>query len=266
MRKPHGRAGQVAGMVRYGEAWRTAKTAETHGVARRERAMGVGARVREARLATGTHAGRAGGLALLQGVCEPGRAWQDAAVAGRAGLVRRAPGRRSAGAGGREQRGRAAACEAAIARAEAEIERHRDAEALAELDAARGAAAPGGRRPAGAPAARWPGDGRCRTWAAWTRRSSSWGRPGRLRSRAGSSDAVALALYRIGVVRYKMGSLATAASLLDEALRACETHAAIRPTRCGRASSTPAPRSAAARRTSRRRPRMSSRRWSWRTR
>src|SRR5262249_45494626 len=39
---------------------------------------------------------------------------------------------------------------------------------------------------------------------------------------AGASDVVAQALYRIGVVRYKMGSLATAASLLDEALRFCE--------------------------------------------
>jgi tetratricopeptide (TPR) repeat protein len=39
----------------------------------------------------------------------------------------------------------------------------------------------------------------------------------------GASDAVALALYRSGVVRYKMGSLATAASLLDEALATCQS-------------------------------------------
>src|SRR5258706_518495 len=39
----------------------------------------------------------------------------------------------------------------------------------------------------------------------------------------GAIDGVALALYRSGVVRYKMGSLATAASLLDEALAASES-------------------------------------------
>jgi len=39
----------------------------------------------------------------------------------------------------------------------------------------------------------------------------------------GAADGAALALYRIGVVRYKMGSLATAAALLDEALAAAQT-------------------------------------------
>ncbi len=35
-------------------------------------------------------------------------------------------------------------------------------------------------------------------------------------------EARAIALYRMGVIRYKMGSLATGAALLDEALRACD--------------------------------------------
>ena len=115
-----------------------------------------------------------------------------------------------------------AACEAAVTRAEAEIEAHRDAEALAELDGVRDALrSPGSERL----------DLRLRLARGWALQNV-----GRLddalaeliaarqaAEQAGSSDAVALALYRIGVVRYKMGSLATAASLLDEALRACET-------------------------------------------
>ena len=44
----------------------------------------------------------------------------------------------------------------------------------------------------------------------------------RIAEEVAATDGVALALYRIGVVRYKMGSLATAASLLDEALSACQ--------------------------------------------
>src|SRR6185312_14146661 len=115
-----------------------------------------------------------------------------------------------------------AACEAAVTRAEAEIEAHRDAEALAELEGVRDALrSPGSERLAL----------RLRLARGWALQNV-----GRLddalvelaaarqaAEHAGSGDAVALALYRIGVVRYKMGSLATAASLLDEALRACET-------------------------------------------
>ena len=114
-----------------------------------------------------------------------------------------------------------AACEAAIARAEAEIERHRYAEALAELDAARGALRPSADRG-------WRCGHLARGWALQNlgrmdEALSSLGRPGRLRRRRDRRRRRAAAVYRIGVVRYKMGSLATAASLLDEALRACET-------------------------------------------
>jgi tetratricopeptide (TPR) repeat protein len=115
-----------------------------------------------------------------------------------------------------------AACEAAITRAEAEIEAHRYAEALAELDGARGALRP-------------DGDERlalrlrlARGWALQNlgRMDEALAELGDARlaaEEAGSSEALAQALYRTGVVRYKMGSLATAASLLDEALRASES-------------------------------------------
>src|SRR5436305_10578359 len=114
-----------------------------------------------------------------------------------------------------------AACEAAVTRAEAEIEAHRYSEALQELDGARVALRPGY-------------DLRlslrlqlARGWALQSvgRMEEALEELDRARhdaEQAGSSDAAAQALYRIGVVRYKMGSLATAASLLDEALRACD--------------------------------------------
>ena len=114
-----------------------------------------------------------------------------------------------------------AACEAAVSRAEAEIEAHRYVEALQELDGARVALRPGY-------------DLRlslrlqlARGWALQSvgRMEEALEELDRARhdaEQAGSSDAAAQALYRIGVVRYKMGSLATAASLLDEALRACD--------------------------------------------
>src|SRR3954451_9575563 len=115
-----------------------------------------------------------------------------------------------------------AASEAAVTRAEAEIEAHRDAEALDELEGV-------------GDALRTPGSARL---ALRLRLARGWAlqNVGRLddalvelaaarqaAEQAGWDDALALALYRIGVVRYKMGSLATAASLLDEALHACET-------------------------------------------
>ena len=115
-----------------------------------------------------------------------------------------------------------AACEAALTRAEAEIEAHRYIDALAELDGARGALRPGD-------------DDRlllrlqlARGWALQSlgRMEEALAELGEARhaaEEAGSRDAVAQALYRLGVVRYKMGSLATAASLLDEALRACDS-------------------------------------------
>jgi len=115
-----------------------------------------------------------------------------------------------------------AACEAAVARAEAEIEAHRYAEALSELDSARSALRSGA-------------DDRlalrlrlARGWALQNlgRMEESLTELGEARLAAeqmGAIDGVALALYRSGVVRYKMGSLATAASLLDEALAASES-------------------------------------------
>src|SRR6478752_1004743 len=199
------------------------KTLETaRGVTRRERATGVGARVREARLEIGLTQGELGGSRFSKeyvsqvelGKTRPSPAALDW-FAERLGVDRMALAGESTAA-------IMAACEAAITRAEAEIEAHRDAEALAELEGVRDALrSPGSERLAL----------RLRLARGWALQNV-----GRLEDalvelaaarqaaeQAGSGDAVALALYRIGVVRYKMGSLATAASLLDEALRACET-------------------------------------------
>src|SRR6478752_5365600 len=199
------------------------KTLETaRGVTRRERATGVGARVREARLEIGLTQGELGGSRFSKeyvsqvelGKTRPSPAALDW-FAERLGVDRMALAGESTAA-------IMAACEAAITRAEAEIEAHRDAEALAELEGVRDALrSPGSERLAL----------RLRLARGWALQNV-----GRLddalvelaaarqaAEQAGSGDAVALALYRIGVVRYKMGSLATAASLLDEALRACET-------------------------------------------
>ena len=200
-----------------------AKTLETvRGVTRRERATGVGARVREARLEIGLTQGELGGSRFSKeyvsqvelGKTRPSPAALDW-FAERLGVDRMALAGESTAA-------IMAACEAAVTRAEAEIEAHRDAEALAELEGVRDALrSPGSERLAL----------RLRLARGWALQNV-----GRLddalvelaaarqaAEQAGSGDAVALALYRIGVVRYKMGSLATAASLLDEALRACET-------------------------------------------
>ncbi|HZI35134.1 MAG TPA: helix-turn-helix transcriptional regulator, partial [Gaiellales bacterium] len=200
-----------------------AKTLETvRGVTRRERATGVGARVREARLEIGLTQGELGGSRFSKeyvsqvelGKTRPSPAALDW-FAERLGVDRMALAGESTAA-------ITAACEAAVTRAEAEIEAHRDAEALAELEGVRDALrSPGSERLAL----------RLRLARGWALQNV-----GRLddalvelaaarqaAEQAGSGDAVALALYRIGVVRYKMGSLATAASLLDEALRACET-------------------------------------------
>jgi HTH-type transcriptional regulator, quorum sensing regulator NprR len=199
-----------------------ARTVEMQGVTRRERADGVGARVREARLDAGLTQGELGGSRFSKeyvsqvelGKTRPSPAALD-------WFAERLRVDRLALAGESSAAVRAA-CEAAVARAEAEIERHRHAEALAQLDTAGGALRPGA-------------DQRlslrlhlARGWALQNlgRMEEALVELGEARQaaeQAGSSDAVALALYRIGVVRYKMGSLATAASLLDEALRACQT-------------------------------------------
>jgi len=184
--------------------------------------MGVGARVREARLATGLTQAELGGSRFSKeyvsqvelGKTRPSPAALDW-FAERLGVDRLAlAGENSAAV--------RAACEAAIARAEAELERHRDAEALSELDGARAALRSGD-------------DDRlllrlllARGWALQNlgRMDEAIAELGEARSIAdsnGAADGAALALYRIGVVRYKMGSLATAAALLDEALAAAQT-------------------------------------------
>ena len=184
--------------------------------------MGVGARVREARLATGLTQAELGGSRFSKeyvsqvelGKTRPSPAALDW-FAERLGVDRLAlAGENSAAV--------RAACEAAIARGEAELERHRDAEALSELDGARAALRSGD-------------DDRltlrmllARGWALQNlgRMDEAISELGEARSIAesnGATDRVALALYRIGVVRYKMGSLATAAALLDEALATAQT-------------------------------------------
>jgi tetratricopeptide (TPR) repeat protein len=197
------------------------KTVETHGVTRTERALGVGARVRSARLEAGLTQGELGGSRFSKeyvsqvelGKTRPSPAALDW-FAERLGVEKLAlAGENSAAV--------RAACEAAVARAEAEIEAHRYSEALTELDSARGAL----RR----------GDDdrlalRLRLARGWVlqhlgRMEESLSELGEARLAAealGAADAVALALYRSGVVRYKMGSLATAASLLDAALATCQ--------------------------------------------
>ena len=200
----------------------TVKTIETHGVARTERALGVGARVRAARLDAGLTQGELGGSRFSKeyvsqvelGKTRPSPAALDW-FAERLGVDRLALAGESIAAV-------RAACEAAVARAEAEIEAHRYGEALSELDSARGALRSGT-------------DDRlalrlrlARGWALQSlgRMDESLTELGEARlvaEQMGAADGVALALYRSGVVRYKMGSLATAASLLDEALAASES-------------------------------------------
>ncbi len=115
-----------------------------------------------------------------------------------------------------------AACEAAVARAEAEIEGHRHAEALSELDGARGALRAGVDDRLAL---------RHRTARGWALHNlgrmdealADLGEALALAERLPSADlARAQVMYRIGVIRYKMGSLSTAVSLLDEALRLAE--------------------------------------------
>jgi tetratricopeptide (TPR) repeat protein len=200
----------------------SATKVETQGVTRTTRATGVGARVRDARLQVGLTQAELGGSRFSKeyvsqvelGKTRPSPAALDW-FAERLNVDRLTLAGESSAAV-------RAACEAAVTRAEAEIEAHRYAEALAELDGARGALRP-------------EGDQRlalrlrlARGWALQNlgRMDEALAELGDARlaaEQAGSSESLAQALYRTGVVRYKMGSLATAASLLDEALRACES-------------------------------------------
>ncbi len=113
-----------------------------------------------------------------------------------------------------------AACEAAVARAEAEIEAHRDREALAILADTD-------------TAAERSGDDRLRFRHAqargWALQAigqmpealSALAQAGVLADGLTDTDRAGV-LYRVGLVRYKMGSLATAAAALDEAAKLAE--------------------------------------------
>jgi tetratricopeptide (TPR) repeat protein len=120
-----------------------------------------------------------------------------------------------------------AATEAALVRAEAAIEAHRYADALAALEAVRGgvkhAGDGGGLELRHALAQGWALHhlGRLPEAAALLDRA-------RALAEAGDDADRAAVLHRLGVVRFKMGSHATALAALDEALR-CAT-AADRPT------------------------------------
>src|SRR5947199_8121886 len=121
----------------------SATKVETQGVTRTTRATGVGARVRDARLEAGLTQGELGGSRFSKeyvsqvelGKTRPSPAALDW-FAERLGVDRLALAGESIAAV-------RAACEAAVARAEAEIEAHRYGEALSELDGARVALRPG---------------------------------------------------------------------------------------------------------------------------
>jgi tetratricopeptide (TPR) repeat protein len=191
------------------EARRSARTVSTP--------TGVGVRVRALRISSGLTQGELGGERFTKeyvsqvelGKTKP----SDAALAWFAEKlgVDRITLEGESGVSAR------AACEAAVARAEAEIERHRDTEALdllhdAQLATDRSADVRLQFRHAQA-----------RGWAL-----QSLGRlqealevltdAGTLAEGLLDADRAAV-LFRVGFVRYKMGSLATAAAALDEALR-----------------------------------------------
>src|SRR3954465_2040208 len=176
----------------------SATKVETQGVTRTTRATGVGARVRAARLEAGLTQAELGGSRFSKeyvsqvelGKTRPSPAaldwFAERLNVGRLTLA------------GESSAAVRAACEAAITRAEAEIEAHRYAEALAELDGV-------------GDALRSPGSERL---ALRLRLARGWAlqNVGRLDDAlvelvaarqaaelAGSVDAVALALYRIGV-------------------------------------------------------------------
>ena len=116
------------------------------------------------------------------------------------------------------------ACEAAVARVEAEIETHRHAEAAAvaaELSAAVDALGDDRLTARHALAHGWAVHhlGRLEEGLAELVRGRE------AAERCGDTDAIALALYRMGMVRFKMGSLVTGVGLMEEALRACEASA-----------------------------------------
>jgi len=116
------------------------------------------------------------------------------------------------------------ACEAAVARVEAEIEAHRHPEAAAAAEQLTVTVAALGDDRLTARHALANG------WAVHHLGRLDEGlaelaRGREAAERCGDQDAVALALYRMGMVRFKLGSLVTAAGLMEEALRACDASA-----------------------------------------
>jgi len=187
-------------------------------------AEGIGSRLRELRLRAGLTQGELGGERFTKeyvsqvelGKTRP----SDAAVewfAARLAVDR-------AQMEGEEGPVAVAALEAAVVRSEAAVEAHRYGEALMTLESVAGQAerAAGGLGLRHALALGWALHHLGRLPEA----AAALGRAGGL-AEAGTDADRALALYRLGVVRFKMGSHATALTALDEALR-CAT-AAERP-------------------------------------
>jgi len=198
------------------------RTIERHRTATQPRPSGVGERVRELRRARGLTQAELGGSRFSKeyvSQVELGKTRPSAAAL--ESFAERLGGDplELAGAGSAAVR---AACEAAVARAEAEIEGHRYTDALSELDSARAALSAAGDprlELRHALAYGWALHHAGRLEDALVEITAARERADAL---SGMEDARAIALYRMGVIRYKMGSLATAAALLDEAERACD--------------------------------------------
>jgi tetratricopeptide (TPR) repeat protein len=207
--------------VRYGEDMEDGRaTAAAHRprTSAADPAAGVGSRVRALRLERGlTQAGLGGERFSKEYVSqvELGKSPPSAAAldwfCGRLGVDRsRLEGEAGPAA--------TAAAEAAVVRAEAAIEAHRHAEALQTLESVGGQVERAGGDPAlglrHALAHGWALHhlGRLPEAAAALDRARGL-------AEAGSDLDRALALYRLGVVRFKLGSHATAVAALDEALR-----------------------------------------------
>jgi tetratricopeptide (TPR) repeat protein len=200
----------------------TAHRSRTRGAAP---ASGIGSRVRELRVAAGmTQADLAGERFSKEYVSQVELGKSPLSETGIRWFCRQLGVERSELEGDHGPAA-AAAAEAAIVRAEAAIEAHRHSEAVAALDAVGGAVSRADDPALG-----------MRFWLAqgWAvhhlgdlERAAAM--LDRARGLAESGDDLdrALALYRLGVVRFKMGSHATAVAALDEALR-CAT-AAERP-------------------------------------
>jgi tetratricopeptide (TPR) repeat protein len=185
----------------------------------------VGARLRELRLAAGLTQAQLGGARFSKeyvsqvelGKTKPSRAaleWFAAALGTDTGALVGPDG----GPG-------VAAVEAAVAQAEAELEAYRFPEAMAHLERVRPHARPATGEDQTGVAVRYA---LAHGWALHYvgRLEEALEELDRARRGAlalpGGEPEQAQALYRLGVVRFKMGSLATSLALLDEALAASE--------------------------------------------